>query len=252
MPRMEITTRIGCTNRCSYCPQDVLIGAYKKISSITMMNLTVFTRCIDRLPREVIISFSGFCEPWLNPWCTEMVLYAHRKGHTIMVYTTLVGMTEKDIDLLKLIPYRLFRVHIFDPTNDRRVGLMDKIRNDIPNAVFLHYADDVDKAHPAVRPFMKEKWKLSTRAGNIEIGGKEAKKKDGPIICLRSLRCNVLLPNGDVVICCNDYGLKHILGNLLVSDYNSLFEGEEHKKLVRGLSDDSVDTICRYCDNFAR
>jgi len=25
---------------------------------------------------------------------------------------------------------------------------------------------------------------------------------------------NVLLPNGDVVLCCMDYGLDHILGNL--------------------------------------
>jgi hypothetical protein len=45
-----------------------------------------------------------------------------------------------------------------------------------------------------------------------------------------------------------DWSLQHILGNLLITDYDSLFKGEEYSKIVRGLEDDSSDILCRYCD----
>lgn len=34
---------------------------------------------------------------------------------------------------------------------------------------------------------------------------------------------NVLLPNGDLVICCMDYSIKHKIGNLIEGDCFSLF-----------------------------
>jgi hypothetical protein len=46
-----------------------------------------------------------------------------------------------------------------------------------------------------------------------------------------------------------DYGMKHILGNLVSSDYTSLFNSEEVHKLQKGLNDDSLDILCRYCEN---
>jgi len=95
---------------------------------------------------------------------------------------------------------------------------------------------------------------MQSRAGNLEnvkgiwaVNG----RKHGKVRCITSmgncLNNNVLLPNGDVVLCCMDYGLKHILGNLILSDYPSLFTGEEFYKLQRGLNDDSLDILCRYC-----
>ena len=37
------------------------------------------------------------------------------------------------------------------------------------------------------------------------------------------------LPNGDVLLCCVDYAMKHVLGNLREQDYASLFEGEQYR-----------------------
>jgi hypothetical protein len=45
-----------------------------------------------------------------------------------------------------------------------------------------------------------------------------------------------------------DWGLQHILGNLLVTDYDTLFEGKECSRIIRGLDDDSSNILCRYCD----
>ena len=36
-----------------------------------------------------------------------------------------------------------------------------------------------------------------------------------------------MLPNGDVVLCCMSYSLKHKLGNLLEQEYYDIFAGQE-------------------------
>ena len=64
---------------------------------------------------------------------------------------------------------------------------------------------------------------------------------------------NVLLPDGRVVICCMDYSLQHVIGNLEKQSYYELFQGEEHKRVT--LSNMSTDpemkknSICTNCQN---
>jgi hypothetical protein len=65
--------------------------------------------------------------------------------------------------------------------------------------------------------------------------------------CPRFYR-NILLPNGDVALCCCDWGLKHVLGNLFVSDYDDLIKSQEFLRLLKGLEDSSLDILCRYCE----
>ena len=57
--------------------------------------------------------------------------------------------------------------------------------------------------------------------------------------------------NGDVILCCMDYSQEYILGNLLTSDYNSLFRGKVYADVKKGLRDKSSDIICRYCERYA-
>jgi len=48
-----------------------------------------------------------------------------------------------------------------------------------------------------------------------------------------------------------DYGLKHVLGNLISGDYNSLFRSAEFLRVKKGLRDESLDILCRYCEGYA-
>jgi radical SAM protein with 4Fe4S-binding SPASM domain len=57
-----------------------------------------------------------------------------------------------------------------------------------------------------------------------------------------------MMPNGDTYICCQDYGLRHKLGNLFEDTFEELFESEEYKEVVDGLQDDTKDIICRDCE----
>jgi len=56
--------------------------------------------------------------------------------------------------------------------------------------------------------------------------------------CDEELYHNVLLPNGDVVLCCMDYNLDHVLGNLFKREYNDILPDIK-----------TPFEICRYCEN---
>jgi hypothetical protein len=64
--------------------------------------------------------------------------------------------------------------------------------------------------------------------------------EDVPMTCNadEELYHNVLLPNGDVVLCCMDYNLDHILGNLFTQEYNDILP--EYKTPFK---------LCRFCEN---
>ena len=253
---IEITTKIGCPLLCPYCPQDKLIAAYTKISNALYLSWEVFKGCIDKVPSSVDIIFAGMNEPFLNPECAKMILYAHQKKHMICVDTTLTGMNIEDIEVFKNIPFKYFIVHLPSSEglekieiDDRYIALLERIGNSGINILYHFHGKDI---HPKVKPLVKGgifPSYTTSRAGNVEL--KDvcfAVRKKGIIRCSRNLRWNVLLPNGDVILCSSDYRMQHKLGNLLTGDYGSLFKNREFRKLKRGLEKDNVDILCRYCD----
>lgn len=265
MPCLEITTIIGCRNNCTYCPQDKLINAYRSRSKEMLMSFDTFKRCIDKVPKNIVIELSGFSEAWLNPECTNMVRYASQKGHKISIYTTLVGMTLADLDLIKEIPIQSFWLHL--PTNEGKekiivdgnyLKLLKEVSNFLEankDKINISYHIRGREAHPKVKAILRDRVQkrvIGSRAGNLnELEVRHLKRRRGEIGCARNLCQNVLLPNGDVALCCMDYGLKHIIGNLLTSGYQSLFSSNEFLKVKKGLEDESIDTLCRYCDMLA-
>jgi len=225
------------------------------------MGLENFRSYIEKLPSEVSIWFAGMSEPWLNPECSEMILYAHKKGHKISVFSTLIGMTLSDIDLLEFVPFGFFQIHLpsdFEHekirVNDDYLAVLDKISKSNINALFHCHGKNPDLKVKLILDDNKkhiEFRSLYQRSGNIKIKSRlNLARKRGIIGCRRNLRCNVLLPNGDVILCSNDYGMKHVLGNIVSSSYDSLFKGNEFRKVRQGQQDESIDILCRDCDNF--
>lgn len=71
-----------------------------------------------------------------------------------------------------------------------------------------------------------------SRAGNLF----ETKRKEGNLKCsVSNYDNNVMMPNGDVYLCCMDYSLKHKLGNLLTTHFNRLDRNPPFE-------------LCRYCE----
>ena len=261
MPILQVTTKIGCKLACSYCPQDKLIKTYKKISNKYLMSLGDFQTVLDKLPSNIDVWFQGMCEPWLNPECTEMLLYVHKKGHKISVTTTLIGLKLTEIDLIESIPFGFFKIHLPSDNgqekflvNDDYFSVLEKVLNsNIATSYHCHTKNTNSKVKLILNNYNKfiHFKALFQRAGNINIEKRmKLRRKRGVIGCKRKLQNNVLLPNGDVLLCSNDYGMKHVLGNLLSSSYNSLLLGNEIKKIKKRLQDDSLDILCRHCENF--
>ena len=258
-PNLEISTVVGCRMMCSYCPQIIHIHTYKaRPNSLRSLSMGNYVRCLETVPTEVGIVFAGMAEPWLNPDCTQMLLYAFDKGHEITVYSTLAGMSAEDVDRIRHIPFRHFTIHLPDADGDMTLNpsaaYLETLRacvEKIPNYNFTQYG----MLHPRVKAALghdvpDSSHVLISRAGNVP--GHAIPKKNGPLMCSAcgpKINHNILLPNGDVVLCCMTYDLKHILGNLLTQTYESLFLGEEYLRVMRGLAgDESIDIACRNCE----
>lgn len=264
---LEITTKIECTINCDFCPQELLVNRYFEVEKSSDRTLTLdnFKICINKLPEGTRIDFSGMCEPWLNPECTDMVLYAHEKGFDIAVFTTLTGMKEYDFDRISKIPFGTFFIHIPDEKGhsiiditDEYLELLSKISNfklngkNIVTGYHCHSG-----IHHEVKKLLNEKipvyFEIIDRADNVNVESDERiinKKPKGNIICTRSIDRfdhNILLPNGDLLVCCMDYGMKHILGNLLTQNWEEIRVSEEVRRLKQGLADEALDTLCRKC-----
>ena len=261
---MEITTNIGCKNSCSYCPQDKLVSAYKKRSNIYMMGLENFKGYLDKIPSHVNIHFTGMSEPFLNPECVKMILYTHEKKYKIRISTTLIGMRIEDIDTLQKVRFEVFAIHLPSVDYESKIQvdesyleILDKIsKSSINTSYHIHGKSAPESITHIVKNIRTSP--LITRAGNLEGRGKfltlacpKTNPWGVPIKCTRELRRNVLLPNGEVLLCCMDYSMQHILGDLSASDYASLFRSTEFHHIKRGLTDPALNNICHSCSPHA-
>jgi hypothetical protein len=267
LPTMEFTTSIdtknGCVVDCVFCPQRTLQKAYKGERFLSLDN---FKKAVDKMPQEIRVTFAGFTEPWLNPKTTEMLLYAHQEGHPISVFTTGIGMDIDDIERIKNIPYAGnpnggFVLHLPDqerkakhPITDRYIKVIEKfgeVHKEIQNFTLMC----MGTVHESVRHIFPEAstYQMWSRAGNLlgesimkpELLNRKDEYKsvyhgEQPMTCgcLEKLYHNIMLPNGDVSLCCMDYGLEHILGNLLEQEYEDVIP-----------YDNTCFNLCKFCEN---
>jgi len=223
------------------------------------MSFETFENCLKKIPASVDVYFAGMSEAWINPECTKMVLHSHKKGHNISVFTTLVGMRLEDFEAVKNLPFKEFNIHL--PSNEglekistsgQYFQVLEKFSRSPMQILYHCHGSSLPEK---IQDILKEKnisyWDAgpTTRAGNVQIANLPMpKKKKGLIKCTRNLSGNVLMPNGDVILCCMDYKMQHILGNLLYSSYKSLFSGPEFKKILMSQKTENSETLCRYCE----
>lgn len=112
MRTLEITTRIGCKNKCSYCPQDKLISSYKDEKKI--MSFEDFKLLLNNVPKNVKIEFSGFSEAFLNKESSKMMKYSIELGYITEIYTTLQGFNNNDLNELNNVNFHRVCFHQYD------------------------------------------------------------------------------------------------------------------------------------------
>jgi hypothetical protein len=176
-------------------------------------------------------------------------------------------MKTEDIDRLKAIPFasgpnRGFTLHVPDiegyanhPVTSEYIQLLKHIRDANISHLRVISMGTVSDSIKEIFPYV-QKAEMYSRAGNLQ---KEEKLKpglssfadkylkvdlgEGAIACAspEGTHHTVMLPNGDVTICCQDYELKHVSGNIFAKKYQDIVP-----------EINTAFEICRYCENGKR
>ncbi|MEJ2200693.1 MAG: SPASM domain-containing protein [Desulfuromonadaceae bacterium] len=254
-PTLEITTIFPCVNRCRDCPQDAWRRAYTGKARLTFAE---FQLLLKKIPKRVRLDFSGFSEPFANPEASLMMRHAVEQGYRVALFTTLVGFKSRDLDRLRGLHIYPCAVHLPDDTNfkvpdeDRWLETFRLFSRHIPYDEAVYHSGTVSATiRQAVQTEKVQVRPLYSRANNADQTIVDRlPRQTGPISCKTSgnrFDQNVMMPNGDVYLCCMDWSLQHCLGNLFEASYEQLHQGDLYKTICNSMQDESIEVICRYC-----
>lgn len=266
-PIIEVTAKIGCAVNCYYCPQSLLIKSYfsENKSRKSEMSFEDFKSYIDKMPANTIVDFSGFVEPFLNSDSIKMMEYVVETGRECTLFTTFRGLHLAEFERLVKIPFKYVCVHTPDENGYANIPMTKEYFEIIKKALsakkpngtdFIDVANCQSKPHPDILKITEGKLKIycemSDRAGCLDASDTALAhcNKTGAIKCSRAAAMNhfVLLPDGSLALCCNDFGLKHIVGNLNSESYEQIMKGSVMKNLFEQMKDTGTeDIICRKC-----
>jgi hypothetical protein len=175
-------------------------------------------------------------------------------------------MSVSDMERIKHIPFAGnpnggFVLHLPDnellakhPISNKYIEVIEyigSIRDEIKNFYIMSMGsvhEKIKHVFDGIQP--SEMW---SRAGNLRhesilkpelLNLKDKYKtiyhgdKEMTCNCYERLYHNILLPNGDVSLCCMDYGLDHILGNLFTQEYDDILPAPF-----------STFDLCKFCEN---
>lgn len=244
---IEITTNIGCPNGCDCCPQSTLKAAYDGPKQFQMED---FRKCLDHTPPGTYYEFCGFSEPMLHPRIAEMLEMTSNRGFPIRMCSTLLGIKDCDyIWFARAKRWYYLRVHVPDDTHflfdsEKWIELHKVLWNWKLPLQYTH--SSMGKVPAEIQRYLDSLGvevicpKLCTRAGILQ----EVQPREGQLFCTdKRVHQNILLPNGDVYLCCMDWGLKHKLGNLITQPYSEI-HAEAHRLAAAGLE----GLICSKCE----
>lgn len=268
---LEISTMMGCSVNCKYCPQDVILKQYYKENHYRQRVMTVkdFTTILENIPKEYIINFSGMTEPFNNPDCLTMIQMACETGRKVFLYTTLANVSEETVNALIQLPVYYVTLHVADkfgyaciPTTDeyycniKRV-IAAKKANGRPFIDFINAQTEPDERVAKICAGEYEIMRsVQNRAGNLKEDEVQHREKSIPMrrkikcsFCGDDLSNNVVLPDGTLLLCNMDYGMQHVLGNLYQEDYDTIRSKGELQRVLRVLNceEETENLLCRNC-----
>ncbi len=266
-PIIEVTPIIGCSVNCRYCPQALLLRKYYEKNKKRQSKMTVkdFELYLSKLPIDTIIDFSGFVEPFLNDESIDMMEFTRDSGRKMTLFTTLRNVDEIIAKRIVQLPFDMVVLHLPDIDGFSNIPITDEYKKSLQILIEAKRIDGFSfvtsfnchgEVHSDIKTIVEGKIRLTgkmmDRAGNLRDEDEVLSTEtiNGAIKCRRSkyLNHNVLLPDGTLVLCCNDYGLKHIIGNLKESSYEQIMSSDELQKIYKKmLYSEQDELLCRKC-----
>jgi hypothetical protein len=227
---VEITTVIGCPVGCKkYCPQEVLTKRYGNENKI--LTITTFEMILKNTPKNVHFIFGAFSESLVNQNCVKFMQMASNAGHGIAINTTLYGATDETIEELKKLKYDYFSVHM----PDGKVMKEPQTPNYRNN--FFTLLQSISNLSMMT---MNSQFETNNRE-NVVRGLAKKIRPYGYCIKFNDNIQPVIMPNGDAYLCCQDFGLRHKVGNLASESYEKIVD--------RIRRNEGKFSECMYCVN---
>jgi hypothetical protein len=258
---VEFSLTVGCVNQCVYCPQEAHLKAY---TGERMLSMDDYVTMINKLPKSTI-SIAGFSEPFVNPECTNMIEYAGKQGHHVIVYTTLQGMTIEDYQRMRKMYFiKSLVIHLPDKEGNMKTKITEEYKALLkfivsqPPGAWCRFDFSVhgSAVHPDIAHIININpvYRIHDRAGALQTDDKSVHKvhwESGKIQCgngFGHLESGIIMPNADTYLCCMCFNLKseHKLGNLMNQSWGELMNSEP-RRLAKISRDTGIDGICRHC-----
>lgn len=245
---LEFTLTPACALMCSYCPQDAYIQRYAAATGRRSTTLDDYKVMLENVAHTTSnIDFSGYTEPLYNPRWFEIFCHTLERGYTVTLFSTLGSASMDDLDKLSGLAIHRIYVHLLDRVaqRDKLAFLIERCRIHHRDLLFIYFDED---GRELAREFQDqvhcERWTAHSRAGLVDVGRRYVA---GSVSCCEQRDfCNVVLPNGDIQICCMDFSLQHKIGNLLEAPLAEI-QHSPAARAFRATMASVNDGICNYC-----
>lgn len=256
--KVEITTTASCKVACHFCPQVAYRNGYLRKDHARTLSLENFERILLKLQPRIGISFGGMTEPFQNPDCLAMIVKAKKRGHPLEIFTTLVDFDSGDwsclVGLLQPQKDRLY-VHLPSSGNIEKIpvtgsylGMLRALITSLEPITFHYHGD---RLHRQLEKLdfgdRLEHWPIHDRAHYEARMLRQSDRKSGSVACVMNLEVPVMLPNGDLVMCSQDFGAEYVIGNLIDDSLEDIFQGPRIDQILAAMADDGQEIMCRYC-----
>ncbi|OSS42373.1 hypothetical protein DESAMIL20_1926 [Desulfurella amilsii] len=259
---IEFTMQVGCGVGCSFCPQSIFVKNYK--SDIKRFTLENFKKALNNIEGSSIkeIKFSGFSEPLENSQIYEFIIEAYKKNFHVELITTLKNFSKEGFEKIKDLPIKC-HISIQPPNANNRKGLSDsEAWGNIEQLLFLkpkcnlifgcldtnltiENKNNIKKLADKLNITVKYE-KYTTRAGYM--GSNHLASTHKKLLCKHNMG-PVALPNGDLALCCMDFGLKHTIGNIFEQRYIDILNGDKLLNILKiMLGQKEGDILCQTCE----
>ena len=221
---------VYCNRKCWYCPNK------DNETPKEFMYWDIFTHAVEELKGlkfSGIIHYNLYNEPLFDDRLENFVIYT--KKH--LPKTTRILLTNGDIlnekNAKKLIDAGINKivVTVHDKNPERNLERLKPVKKLLKDKIHIQTSYDLY---------------LSNKAGLVNVDNE--KKKANYKICplIKSL---VITKNGDIILCCNDYYRKYIMGNIVKNNILDIWNSYSNIR-VELLKYNKVNLdICKKCLN---
>jgi len=272
---IEVTNK--CNLKCPMCPNKDIPGKDKGF-----MDFELYKNIIDQLgPKVNDIYLFHRGEPLLHPQLTDMIAYAKKTPATVRIHTngTLLNRDNTDkiigsgLDFISFSfdgydssTYEKNRVNSsFKKTLDGILYFLQRkkeLKSKLPFTVLqvIEYEENGDIKNLRQKflnnfrglPLNRFVTRKPHNWGGLVNTGKRLKKNYIP--CTFLWYAMVILYNGDLLPCPQDFEAKLKLGNIKEDSIESIFNGQSMQNLRQKIAGNDIDklTPCHSCDRLWR